>query len=483
MRLSMTLLTVALVAAPACKKTETEAAADAPADAFPPRPEPGPPEAFTPQAPTQTELSNGIPVYTITDDSLPLVSIGLTVPTGSSRDPEGQAGRAALGASMLGESAGDRTALEQAAALEALAASVSFGLRREATTMTVESHADRLGEVLPLAADALLRPGLTQEDWDRVKQQHLTLLRASLDDNREVASLVARRRFWGESHAYGTPSDGTPESVEGLDRDAVKAWVEGELHAGGAAFVVVGDVTSEEATDLLEASFGSWEAKERAATEAGAAAGPTGLVLVDRPGSTQTVFHVTLPGEESDEGDRAPLDVASVIMGGSFTSRLNRRLREELGYTYGARMGVGRMQHGGIVQVTSNIRGDATADALKEVRGLLDSAATDGFSEAEVARGRAQVISRTVDQAETRAGLQRMLLGEIIDGRPPSAIGAYVASVDAIGKAPVDAAGDGMAFDDALVVLVGDKAAIEGPLKEAGFTEWTEVSADGADVR
>ena len=347
---------VAMVALSGCKKdAPVESPVQPVAAAFPDRPEPGAPEAYTPPDPVRTELSNGVPVYVVSDPSLPLVNVQLAVPTGAAMDPAEKAGRAALGASMLGEGAGDRTTLEQAAALEALAASLSFGLRREATTLSLDVHADRLEEALPLAADALLRPRFDTDDWNRVKSQHLTLLKASLDDNRQVAGQVGTRRWWGADHPYGSPSDGTPASVESLTLKDVKAWHTGELHAGGAAFVVVGDVTSEEVTKLLDQHFGSWKASERKAMEMKAAAAPKGIVVVDRPGSTQTVFNVIMDGQSTDSDARAPLDVATVIMGGSFTSRLNRRLREELGYTYGARMGMGRMHHGGVMRVGSSM--------------------------------------------------------------------------------------------------------------------------------
>jgi len=482
---TIALLTIAAgLALVGCKKTETEAPADTPtAAAFPDRPEPGPPQAYTPPAPIVTELSNGVPVYTVHDPSLPLVSVQLTVPTGAAMDPDGKAGRAALGASMLGEGAGGRTALEQASALESLAASLRFGLRREATTLSLDVHRDRLAEALPLAADALLRPNLAEDDWNRVHKQHLTLLEASLDDNRQVAANVGRLRWWGADHPYGSPSDGTPASAESVSLDDVKTWHTSELHAGGAAFVVVGAVDSEQATSLLEEQFGTWEAQERPAIEIDGPERPTGILLVDRPGSTQTVFNVVMLGQTSDVSDeRAPLDVASVIMGGSFTSRLNRRLREELGYTYGARMGLGRMQGGGVIRIGTSIRGDATADALKELVSLLESARDDGFSPAEVARGRAQVISNVVDSVETRSGLAGTLLDELIAGRSVTDLGDWIASVDTVEQEAVNVAGNALDPVGALIVLVGDRSAIEGPLKELGFEDITVVDEDGSPV-
>lgn len=450
--------------------------------AFPERPLPGAPAVFTPAVPVETALSNRIPVYTVTDDSLPLVSVRLVVPTGSIQDPAQFHGLSALGTAMLGESSADRSALEQAAAVEGQAASISFGVGRESLQMSVDSHADRLDNVLPLAADALLRPAFSKDDWARVHSQHVTGVKASMDSNAAVARMISDRQWWGAAHPYGPPTSGTVSTAEAVTLAKVKAWHAAQVHATGAAFVVVGDVSSEQATEMLEAHFGAWKGGKRSAPEVGAAAAPAGLVIVDRPGSTQTVVSVVLPGQSESAADRAPLNVVQTIMGGSFTSRLNRRLREELGYTYGARMRVDRLAGGGTIRAGAAVRGDATADALSELLGLLQSAQTDGFSEAEQGRGRAQVITATVDGVETRAGLARVYANEIASGRAPAEFGGFVASLDTLTPQAVSSAAAMLDRDKALIVLVGDLSAIEGPLKDKGFTDWTVVTV-GEDTK
>lgn len=449
---------------------------------FPDKPEPGAPAVFTPATPTRTELANGIPVYTVSDDSLPLVSVRLVLPTGANRDPSGKYGRATLGSSMLGEGAGERTALEQAAALDVLAANLSIGAGRESTHLSLDVHADRLADALPLAADALLRPRFDKGDWERVKDQHINGLQARLDDNGTVSRVVANRQWWGQEHPYGTPALGTVETATSLTLADVKAWHGSELHAGGASFVVVGAVSSEQATTLLDTHFGAWQAKERSAVEQAAPVGGSKRIFVDRPGATQTVVRVVLPTDGAAAESRAPLDVVSTVMGGSFTSRLNRRLREELGYTYGARMRVDRMRDGGTISSYANIRGDATAHAVTEFVRLLDQGATEGFTADEVARGRAQILTDVVDNAETRAGLASAYADELEVGRAPADIASWLSSLDTVSEAQVDAAGKALATEGAMIVLVGDKDKVGPALAEAGFADWTVVDADGSPV-
>ncbi|MFK7928434.1 MAG: M16 family metallopeptidase [Myxococcota bacterium] len=473
---SALLLACAVVLTGCAKKVDLPAAAAA----FPALPVPGAPALFQPPTPVKTALANGVPVYTVSDPSLPLVSVRLVLPTGSVDDPGELYGLASLGGSMLGESSGERSALEQAAAVEAQAASVSFAVGRETLQMSVFSHSDRIEKVLPLAADALLRPAMAEDDWTRVHQQHVTGVKAALDSNGVVGGLVADRLWWGAEHPYGAPSDGTVATAEAVSLKRVKEWHTTHVHAAKAAFVVVGDVTPERATKMLDEHFGSWKAAKRPARSVGAAAATTGMVIVDRPGSTQTVVSVVLAGQDDAATARAPLDVVQTVMGGSFTSRLNRRLREELGYTYGARMRVVRRAAGGTIQASSAVRGDATADALKELLGMLTAASSEGITTEEVARGRAQVITRTVDRVETRGGLASTLAGEIASGRQPSDLASWVQSLDSLEPGVIGSASAMLDPKDSLIVLVGDLKAIEADLKAAGFTEWTLTDVDAA---
>lgn len=432
-------------------------------------PVPGPPKAFTPAAPVQGELSNGIPVYVVEQPSLPLVSVRLLLPTGTSNDPVDKAGRTTLGTSMLDEAAGPRTSLEQAAALDAIATSVGIGSGRESTTLYIDTHRDTLAEALPLAADALLRPAFLADDFERVHQQHISGLRSALDNNSVVAGLVGSAQWWGAEHPYGIPSRGSLTTAGGLTLQDLREWHSQEIHAGGAAIVVVGDVAAADVTALLDRHFGSWEARSRAAREFVAPQAASGVVLVDKPGASQTVISIILPGQGVADPQRAELDAVRTILGGSFTSRLNRRLREELGYTYGARMSVTRFLHGGTMGAGASVRTDATADALSEFMQLLRAARDRGVSAQEAHRGRAQMITSAVDGAETRSGLAAVLGSEIIDGRSPDQIAAYLARVDALDADAISAAARAIDPDKALVILVGDRAEIEPSLIEKGF--------------
>ncbi|MFT7518458.1 MAG: zinc protease [Kiritimatiellia bacterium] len=451
---------------------------------FPDRPTPGEPAAFTPVAPQELQLSSGMKVFVLADDSLPLVSLRLMVPTGSANDPSDKPGLGSLGAAMMSEAAGERTSLEQAAALNALAASAGASLGRERLILSLDCHADEFDDVLPLVADAWLRPAMSKDDWSRVHDQHINGLKASLDNNGVVARRVAFSTWFGGEHPYGTPSSGTVSSLQSISLADVQAWHGAQVHAGGASIVIAGNVDKDTIVETLNAHFGQWDVSERAVVEVQKASAPTGLFIVDRPGSAQTSIQVLANGPTASQGDRVPLDAVRVIMGGSFTSRLNRRLREELGYTYGARMSVHRHLHAGVVQSAALVRTDATAHSLQEFTRLWQEAHDTGFSGEELAKARGQMVTGAVDAAETRAGLAQLYADELAAGRSPSAVTEYVASMAKVDKDVISASSTTwLDPKTAMVVMVGDLKVIGPELTKSGVTGWTQLSAEGEPVK
>jgi zinc protease len=462
----------------ACAPREGKLASIVP---LPDMPAAGVPAVWSPPSPVRVEMASGLPLYVREDHQLPLVSLRIEIPTGSV-DDAARWGTAALTAAMLEESSGGLTSLQRAAALERLAAQFSVGVGREWTTVALDVHRDRLAEALPLVADALLRPSFAAEDWERVHQRHITGLEQDQDDNATVASVVAPRILFGDAHPYGHPVSGTPTTARAVDLEAVKSFFASQFHAGGAAFVVVGDVDPATVKQSLETSFGAWKSQARAPRTYAAAAPRPGRFFVDSPDSTQTVLRVVMPGPSGTDPARDAADLARVVLGGSFTSRLNQKLREEKGYTYGARVGISRWLRGGMASASSSVRGDATAPALTDLIGVLDGARKEGFLPNELDKARAQALADLVESAESRSNVAGLYTMEIDQGRDPLNISAAGSAVMAVDAAAMQRATE--QFLDparATIVLVGDKAAVMNDLDKAGFkaAEWVMLDKEG----
>jgi zinc protease len=242
-----------------------------------------------------------------------------------------------------------------------------------------------------------------------------------------------------------------------------------------AGYVVVGDTTSEEITAALEVAFEGWEgASELPEVPTRVLAEPR-MVFVDDPGASQTSIYLLGDGPSIRNIERYAAGMTGVVMGGSFTSRLNSLMREEKGYTYGARAGFSVSLGGGVFSVHSLVRGDATVEALNDLTGLLEGAAL-GFSPGERGKARAQVLAGAVDSAESRSGLSSRFAGRMKHGMNPVTWGREIELTMSATTGEMQVIAERyLAPSGLLFSLAGDLATIGPMLDEAGF-DYTVVA-------
>ncbi len=447
---------------------------------FPAVPNPGSPAVWSPPAPEVLKLGDESPLYLHADAKLPLVSIRILIPTGSVDDPGKKWGVAGLTAAMAQEASGDLSSLERSAAFDRLAAKFSIDAGREWTTVSLEVHQDRLKEAIPLVADAILEPKFLKEDWDRVWTRHMTGLEQSLDDNAAVSAQIGPRLWFGDEHPYGHSVGGTLASVKSIDLDDVRKFHAANYHSGGAVYIAVGAVDAGTLIPMFNEAFAAWKAKSRSKREYPAPKATRGLWFVDSPGSSQTVIRAIMPGPHERQ-DYARTELARIVLGGSFTSRLNQKLREEKGYTYGARLGLSQWNHEAMIAATTSVRSDATAPALADLIAVIEGARDNGFTEAEVSRAKAQALTDLVDGAESRASLAGTYALAISQGLDPvsvAKVGEEMVGPDA--AAMKAATGEWIDPSKAAILLVGDKATVLPALEAAGFTGWVALDNQGA---
>ncbi len=431
-------------------------------------PEIGARRAFTPPVPEVATLDNGATLWLVEDHDLPIVSLSLVVPGGATDDGDAW-GRAALAADMLTEGAGDRDALTLASDLRLLATDVGASSTRTRTILHLDTHRERLEQTLPIFADVVLRPRFEGSDWDRVIDRSVNVARQDREDGPVVASQYGRLQLYGADHPLGPPTHGTPATLAALDRSDTQSWHASRLVAGESTFVVVGDLGLDEARALLDEHFAAWPAETWAYREPvldGDWPGAGRILLVDLPGSAQTAVRVTVPGYPPGDTIAQAAELAGIVLGGSFTSRLNNLLREQKGYTYGARSWFSEGSLGTEFTASTNVRTDATADALADLVGVLTG---DPFSAAD--RDKAASIARTdaIEAVETRSGLNSALQDLVLRGAAPDGLVTELAASQAVTTEELDRARQWVDPEGGSIVLVGDESVIGAPLKDAGF--------------
>ncbi|HND30997.1 MAG TPA: pitrilysin family protein [Myxococcota bacterium] len=344
----------------------------------------GPERPWSAPVPDVVQLSNGVPVYFLRNDALPLVTVRLHMDLGRENNPAGKAGLGALVANLLDEGTKNRDASGIASAALGLGAELSVTAGAEGIDLSLNAlTGEALGPSLDLLAEVALSPAFRGADFKRVQAEVLADLAANRSNPRAVASEVMLQQVFGPDHPYGYPVGGTTASVSALKLGDVKKYYKDWWQAGSAALVVVGAVDETAIVRELEARFGGW--KRKAVTEpalmAPATLLKTRVVFVESPGSVQSMLLVATPGVARNAPDWHAANVAGTWVAGMFSSPMNMVLREEKGWSYGAYGGFTEARDYGLFAVRSSVQADKTAPAVTEVLRVLGDAAAKPPSE------------------------------------------------------------------------------------------------------
>jgi predicted Zn-dependent peptidase len=444
---------------------------------------------LAPPVPVAWRLPSGVEVRAVQVAGTGLFSAAVVFPGAERAVPAGQAGASALLAELLQSGAGGRSATEFADALGALGASLDVTAGQGALVLSVQGLTRNLGPTLDLVADAVQRPTLAREDFEREKALLQARVEARAQEPAAVARLVTGLELFGEGDPRGRPAEGFTRTVSGLTHEGVRRLAPSLLHPGGCLLLVAGDVAPAELRTALGARFGAWSSPRpspppapppvTAAAAAGAAS--VRLYLVDRPGAPQTLILGARPLPALASAARAERELVGVALGGGFTSRLNQNLREAHGYSYGAHAGFSESAGQPVLTLQTSVQTEVTGPALGEIRAELARLAADGLPAPEAGKARETARSDVAQGLATGASLVRALTGDALAGRGAGALVEEVAALDAAADAGVDRAARGpdFRFDDLTLVLVGDRAAVLPQLAAAGLPAPTLLDAEG----
>jgi predicted Zn-dependent peptidase len=454
-------------------------------DPLGPRPTPTVPAPFKPPAPVVYTTPSGVTVWLLERHALPMVAVTVTVPTGASSDPKGQAGLALATANMLDEGGGKLGALDFARAIDQLGAKLRTGASADLSFAQLTVLKRNLGPAMALLGDAIVRPRFDAVEWKRVHDLWVNDLRQRASDPEDVSSVVSTVALFGADHPYGHTSDGFVATAAKVQLADAKKFYATAWRPDRAIVVAVGDVTKAELDPQLEAAFGAWKKPADAPLPIVAPPAPEGaarpkVVLVDRPDAPQSVIAVVRPGVAASDPNAPPLARVNNALGGSFTSRLNQDLREEHGWTYGARSRVAANRGVGSTSASAAVVTEKTAEALKAMLADLDDYARIGLTDDEVTKTRLQARAELVEQFESVEATSFRLARNAAFGLPPDYEAKASILRDEADKRTLSKLAS-IYFDraQAVIVIVGPRVKLEAPLAQIGITGVELRDAEG----
>lgn len=415
-------------------------------------------------------LANGLDVWTVEQRELPVLTLLLLVPWGSASDPPHRPGLASLTGDMLDEGSGHLSAIDLHDALARIGAEFDTEVGADASVLTLTTLARFRERALALLADMVIRPRLDVKDFDRVRQQRVNRLIQLLDLPPAVAERAFARLLYGD-HPYGHLPIGTDASLRAMALDEVVQFHRRTFRPTGATLIAIGDASHDELARACADAFGSWDAdrSREAAPSAVPAAPPEAgvrLALVPRAGAAQSELRIGHVGVAWDTPDYHALLVLNMILGGQFVSRINLNLREEKGYTYGARTGFDFRRGRGPFVLQVSVQTAVTADAIRESLHELQAIRGDRPpTPEELDLARAALTRGYPRNFETAEQVARAASQLALYGLPDDYFEQFVACVSAVGAAEVTRAAERHLDPLRLLTLVvGDREAIEGDL-------------------
>jgi zinc protease len=442
-----------------------------------PRPAvPAPPPVAPPPFARRT-LANGMRLLAAPRPrGVPLVDALFVMRGGAALDLPAVAGRATLTGALLEEGTATRSATDIADDLEQLGARLSVSTGWDAWTIALHTLEPALDEALAVVADVIAHATLPADGFARKRaEQHAEWLQ----DRSEPAVLAhecLQRSIFGPAHPYAAPLYGSDSTLAALQRADAADLRAAAMTPAQTFIAVAGAFDVDDLATRLERRIGQWRAGSAASPQpapaapaggASATAGGPMIRIVPRPGASQSEVRVGCAGPPRSTPDYFPLLVMNTVLGGAFSSRLNRTLREEKGYTYGARSAFAFRARGGPFAVSVAVLTDATADTVAIIHREIGRMCTEPVDGAELDRARrflARGLPRLVETGELHAlQLARMELHGLDDGF----LADYVARVLAVDAEAVLAAAQRHLTASALhVAIAGDAARIEHGLAD-----------------
>jgi predicted Zn-dependent peptidase len=420
-----------------------------------------PQAAWAPPAPQVLALASGAKLWVVERPGLPLATVTLTLPAGSQFDPPELPGLANLTAEALQEcGAGDRSAAELDALFDELGGEVSVSAGPSGTRLTLTTLSARLDVALGALVDLVQRPRFEPAAFASLQQREVASLRQLLERPTVLASAVEAQMLFGAS-PWGHLGPGLPAALARVTLDDVKQFHQAHLGSQGLVISVAGDVSAAQLKARLDQLAPRAFGAPAVALPALPTPGPAKWVAVDRPGAPQTAIIVARVALSAADPQRFAAELASIVLGGSFTSRLNQNLREKNGYTYGASAHFlpGRL---GLLQASTSVRTDVTAPALEQL--LLELKGLTSLSAEELAKSRALAQADLVDAFATGASVDGALAEAAAQGLPSDAARASARGFEGVTLEQAQAATKLFDPEAFTVVLVGDRAKIEKPL-------------------
>ncbi|MAO07518.1 MAG: peptidase M16 [Alteromonas sp.] len=447
-------------------------------------PEQGPaPELSIPTTWT-AELSNGIKVYGIEQNEIPTVNFSLVIEGGHLLDDKNKNGVANLMTDIMMEGTANKTPEELEEEIELLGASINMYTTNESIVIRGNTLVRNFDKTMDLVEEMLLEPRWDEEEFSRIKTATINQIKRSAADPNTVARNVYNKLLYGEDHIFSYPTIGDEASVEAITIEDLKSFYNNNFSPSVSRFHIVGKIDKSSVINNLKDLENAWEAKEVNIPEYSIANNrdKSSLYFVDIPNAKQSVINIGYIALPRNHQDFYPLEVMNYKLGGSFSGNVNLILREEKGYTYGARTGFSGGKVPGTFTASSSVRTNTTGESVKIFKDEI-AKYKEGISEEDLAFTKNALVKSNARRFETQFSLLGMLQEMGAYNLAPNYIEEEEATIKNMTLARhMELANKYLDESKMAYLVVGDATTQYPQFKEMDFDEVMLVDKNGEEV-
>lgn len=442
-------------------------------------PSPGPARVPTIASYESFELKNGLKVFVVEDHKLPRISMSLIL----DRDPivEGEkAGYVAIAGDLLGSGTTTRTKAQLDEEVDFMGARFSTS----ASSMNVGGLSKYTDDLVEIMSDVLLNPSFEIEEFEKLKSQMTSGLKANADDPDAIAGNLRGATLYGLEHPYGEVM--TESTVEAVTLEDCKNYFSSYFRPNIAYMVVIGDITVKDAKKKLSKALKGWKASDVPAHDYEKTSVPSAgrIVMVDKPSAVQSVVWlgnvIDLP---QGHPDIEPLRIANQILGGGMSGRLFTNLREDKAFTYGAYSSFGIDELNSTFGASAKVRNEVTDSAIVEFLMEIGRMRTESVTEEDLIAAKASLSGAFGRSLESTSSAANFALNIARYGLPSDYYNNYLARLEAVTAEDVmRVSNQYMKTDNLTISVVGKAQDVAAGLAAFGEVEYYDAEGMPTDA-
>lgn len=436
----------------------------------PKRPKVRRPKAWRFPRPLTAELANGVRVLVFHRPGQFVVSAGLALDVSLSSEPAASEGVGELTARTLDQGTARRPGTDFADAVEACGAALEAHVGYDHVAVTLDVPGGRLGTALNLLAQAVTEPQLADIDVERQRTLRLAQLEQQLAGSAERANHALRRAVVDPGCRESRLRSGEPDTLATVSGADVRVFHARHWGPEGTTLVLAGDFDVDAALAVADAELGGWRNSLQREVRAPAPTARAGAAyLIDRPGSVQADIRWGWFTIDRTDPRWADQQIAGNALGGAYLSRLNRVLREEKGFTYGASLVSAPLRTGGITYAQGSFRNEVVGATLELLPTLVDVTATP-VTGAEVKRACDYLVGVSPIRYATASGVCDGVLSLLGVGLGPDFVDAQLEAYRLVTPESASRVTAELIRPDAgALVIVGDAGVLAAQVRAAGW--------------